>query len=49
VRLDAEQVRGLYASMITVRRRPDAERRALLDEIQGRALRDFGVSSSARV
>jgi SAM-dependent methyltransferase len=40
--LDADEVRALYGSMIAVRRRPDAERRALLDRLVSSAVSDFG-------
>jgi SAM-dependent methyltransferase len=41
-RLDLRQVRALYSSMITVRRRPPPEREGLLDELVSRAATDFG-------
>jgi SAM-dependent methyltransferase len=41
-RLDTDALRALYGSMIAVRRRPEPERRALLDELVRRALSDFG-------
>lgn len=42
VRLDSEELRALYASMIRVRQRPARERRALLDKLVSIALTDFG-------
>lgn len=41
-RLDSEKVRGLYASMIRLLRRPEPEQRRLLDDLVAIADRDFG-------
>lgn len=42
VRFTSAQVFAFYGSLMEVRRRPPAERRSLLDSLQGIAERDFG-------